>query len=148
MERLNKMNNIGFHVSLIGLAIVLIWIGLFKFTPTEAKAIEPLVSNSPFMSWLYRLLSVQAVSNTIGTIEVITGILLLLNYITPYGGLIGGFLATFTFLATISFIFSTPNAIERIDNFILPDAFILKDIMALGIALSIFFKSYSTIYTS
>ncbi|MFM7857618.1 MAG: DUF417 family protein [Flammeovirgaceae bacterium] len=93
-----KMENVGFHISGVGLATVLIWIGLFKFTPTEAKAIEPLVTHSPLMGWLYGFMSTQAVSNTIGTIEVITGVLLLLNYFTPYGGLIGGFLSALTFM--------------------------------------------------
>jgi uncharacterized membrane protein YkgB len=143
-----KMENFGFHISLIGLATVLIWIGLFKFTPTEAKAIEPLVTHSPLVGWLYGFMGLRAVSNTIGTIEVITGILLLLNYFTPYGGLVGGFLSALTFVVTLTFIFSTPNGIERIDNFVLPDAFILKDLMALGISLTIFAKSFRAIFES
>ncbi len=140
------MKDIGFHISLLGLALILIWIGLFKFTPTEAKAIEPLVSNSPFMKWMYNVVSINGVSKIIGTIEVITGLLLLLNYLTPYGGLVGGFLASATFILTLSFIFTTPNAIEKIDGFILPDAFVLKDIMALGISLTIFIKSFIEIF--
>lgn len=141
------MKDIGFHISLFGVAIILIWIGLFKFTPTEAKAIEPMISNSPLMKWMYKIASINGVSKIIGTIEVITGLLLLLNYFTPYGGLVGGFMASATFIVTISFIFTTPNAIEKIDGFILPDAFILKDIMALGISLTIFIKSFNEIYT-
>ncbi len=140
------MEKLGFNLSLIGVATILIWIGLFKFTPTEAKAIEPLVSHSPLVSWMYKFMSLQTVSNSIGLIEVITSILLLLNYFTPYGGLIGGFLSAITFIITLTFIFSTPNGIEKIDNFILPDAFILKDLMALGISISIFAKSYEAIF--
>lgn len=142
----SKMENLGFHISVIGLATVLIWIGLFKFTPTEAKAIEPLVTNSPLVGWLYGFMNLQTLSNMIGSIEIITGLLLLLNYLTPYGGLIGGFLSAITFLVTLTFIFTTPNAIGRIDNFILPDAFILKDLMALGISVTIFAKSYQAIF--
>lgn len=140
------MKDIGFHISLFGVALILIWIGLFKFTTTEAKAIEPLIVNSPFMKWMYNFFSINGVSKIIGTIEVITGLLLLLNYFTPYSGLVGGFLASATFLITLTFIFSTPNAIEKIDGFTLPDAFILKDIMALGISLTIFIKSFKEIY--
>ena len=140
------MKEIGFHISLFGVALILIWIGLFKFTPTEAKAIEPLVSNSPFIKWMYNIASINGVSKIIGTIEVLTGLLLLLNYLTPYGGLVGGFLASATFIMTLSFIFTTPNAIEKIDGFIIPDAFMLKDIMALGISLTIFIKSVNEIF--
>jgi reactive chlorine resistance protein C len=142
------MKNLGSHLSIIGLATVLIWIGLFKFTPTEAKAIEPLVASSPMMSWLYNFLSVQQVSNLIGSIEVLMGLLVLANYLTSYGGLLGGFFATVTFLTTLSFIFSSPSGIQQIDNFVLPDAFILKDLMALGISVDLFWRAYTAIFTA
>jgi reactive chlorine resistance protein C len=140
------MKNLGSHLSIIGLATVLIWIGLFKFTPTEAKAIEPLVASSPVMRWLYHYLSVQQVSNLIGSIEVLTGLLILANYFTTYGGLLGGFLATVTFLTTLSFIFTSPGGIQQIDNFVLPDGFILKDLMALGISVDLFWRAYTAIF--
>ncbi|MDA4697911.1 YkgB family protein, partial [Enterobacter hormaechei] len=54
---------IGYYISLYGVAIVLLWIGIFKFTPTEAAAIKPLVENHPLMGWLYNILSIQGVSN-------------------------------------------------------------------------------------
>jgi uncharacterized membrane protein YkgB len=34
------MKKTGYWLSVIATAVVLIWIGLFKFTPTEAKAIK------------------------------------------------------------------------------------------------------------
>jgi len=54
------------------LVIVLAWIGAMKFTAYEAGAIEGLVASSPIISWLYNVLSVQATSNLIGTIELLT----------------------------------------------------------------------------
>jgi len=36
-----------------GLALVIGWIGALKFTSYEAQGIQPLVANSPLMSWLY-----------------------------------------------------------------------------------------------
>lgn len=38
---------IGNLISKAGLVLVLLWIGIYKFTPTEAKLIEPLLVNSP-----------------------------------------------------------------------------------------------------
>ncbi len=140
------MKNAGFHLSLFGVSLILIWIGLFKFTPTEAKAIEPLVSQSPFMSWLYKVASVNGVSRIIGTIEVITGLLLLLSYWSPYAGLAGGLMASVTFILTLSFLFTTTNTISRVDGFILPDAFILKDIIALGVSWTVLTESYARLY--
>ncbi len=141
-----QMKNLGFHISLFSLAVILIWIGLFKFTPTEAKAIEPLVSTSPLMSWLYHFFSKQVVSNIIGTAEIITALFLLGYYISPYMGWIGGLLSSVTFLITLSFLFSMPDAVQQVDGFWLPDAFILKDLMALGISVSIFTQSYHQIF--
>lgn len=43
----------GFLVALAGVVLTLLWIGVFKFTPTEAAAIKPLVASHPLMSWLY-----------------------------------------------------------------------------------------------
>ena len=49
---------------------------LAKFTEGEALTILPWVANSPFLSWLYAVTSVQGGSNLIGVIELIIGVLL------------------------------------------------------------------------
>ena len=51
-----------------GLVVIITWFGLFKFTPTEAQAIQPLLANSPFLSWLYAFLEVEGASRLIGTV--------------------------------------------------------------------------------
>jgi uncharacterized protein DUF417 len=38
-----------------GLVTVIGWIGLLNFTSFEAHGIQPLVVNSPFMSWVYEV---------------------------------------------------------------------------------------------
>jgi len=42
----------------------------------EANGIKPFVENSPFMSWMYSVWSVQAASNVIGVIEVASAVLI------------------------------------------------------------------------
>ena len=54
----NVLMMIGTNVARYGLVVVLIWIGGMKFTAYEAQGIEPLVANSPLMSWAYSILSV------------------------------------------------------------------------------------------
>jgi len=39
--------------------VVIGWIGALKFTSFEAHGIQPLVANSPLMSWLYDIFSVR-----------------------------------------------------------------------------------------
>lgn len=56
------------------------------------------------MSWMYTAMSQLAVSKMIGTIEVITGILLMLQPVSAKAGLVGGILAAITFVITLSFI--------------------------------------------
>ena len=47
------LNRPGIEILRHGLVLVVGWIGLMKFTGYEAKGIEPLVTHSPFMSWMY-----------------------------------------------------------------------------------------------
>ena len=42
---------LGTFLTRYGLVVVFVWIGAMKFTAYEANAIQPLVANSPFMSW-------------------------------------------------------------------------------------------------
>lgn len=50
---IKPLKKIGFYVSYLSIFLILLWIGIFKFTPTEAEAIRPLLENHPFMSWMY-----------------------------------------------------------------------------------------------
>jgi uncharacterized membrane protein YkgB len=134
----NKIINLqktGFYIALYGMALVLIWIGIFKFTPTEAKGIKLLVENSPLMSWMYGSMSDLTVSKLIGVIEITTGILLILQPVSAKIGFIGGIFSSITFFITLTFIFSTPNAFGKVDGVWIPDQFLLKDVMALGISI-------------
>ncbi len=72
MQKMNIINTLAIITSTFGIAIVLIWIGIFKFTPTEAENIVGLVKNSPFMGWMYKLFSIRTTSNIIGIFEIIT----------------------------------------------------------------------------
>ena len=128
-----------------GLAIVLLWIGVFKFTSTEANAIKDLVANSPFLGWMYSVLSIQAVSNIIGSFEIVAGLLLVLSFRFSKAGLVGGSMAAFTFIGTLSFLFTTPGINSFADGIWIPNQFILKDIMALGLSILIIGNSQKKI---
>ena len=52
-----------------GLVVVIGWIGLLKFTSYEAHGIQPLVANSPFMSWVYEVFSVTVQFNPNGIVR-------------------------------------------------------------------------------
>lgn len=48
----NATQRLGIHLIRYGLGLVLTWIGAMKFTAYEANGIQPLVANSPLMSWV------------------------------------------------------------------------------------------------
>ena len=85
----SRLEATGIVVSRYGLVVVLLLIGVLKFTPEEAAGIQPLVAHSPLMSWMYGLLSVQGASNVIGAIEIATAALMALRTLSPKASFVG-----------------------------------------------------------
>ncbi|MGX5686193.1 DUF417 family protein [Chryseobacterium cucumeris] len=127
----------GYYISLFGAALILLWIGIFKFTPTEAAAIKPLVENHFLTFFVYKIMSVQAVSNLIGVIEIIIALLLIFSakfaVLKKYAGV--GMMVTF--LVTLSYLLTTPGMWKIVDGVPVTDFFILKDLMFLGFGVMI-----------
>ncbi len=122
-----------------GLVGILLYLGAFKFTATEAQAIQPLIANSPLMSWLYMLTGLQGASNVIGAAEIVIAALLAVRPVSPRATAIGSIGAILMFLATLSFLFTTPGMWGYAPDFPLPlpnefGFFILKDVFLLGAA--------------
>ena len=127
----------GYILGVSATALVLLWIGILKFTPTEAAAIKPYVENSFLMSWLYNVASVQMVSNLIGVFEIITGLLLLGSFRSTKAGEIAGYLALIIFITTLSFLITTPHVWKFSDGVLITDFFVVKDLAFLAIALQV-----------
>ncbi|WP_449398921.1 DUF417 family protein [Chryseobacterium wanjuense] len=137
INRRSPTEGFGYYISLFGAALILLWIGIFKFTPTEANAIKPLIENHFLTFFVYSFVNVQAVSNAIGVIEIIIALLLLFSVkfasLRKYAGI--GMI--FTFLITLSYLFTTPNIWKVVDGIPVTDFFIVKDVMFLGFGLII-----------
>ena len=80
-------------------------------------------------------MSVQAVSNLIGVIEIIIALLLIFSakfaVLKKYAGI--GMIVTF--LVTLSYLFTTPGMWKMVDGVPVTDFFIVKDLMLLGFGL-------------
>lgn len=121
-----------------GLVTIVLWYGIFKFTPTEAAAIRPLVQHSPVLSWLYMLADTRGASNVIGVTELAIAILVAARPLAPRLAVIGGIGAIGMFLTTLSFLVTTPGMWRVVDGVPVPagaGGFILKDVVLLGAAL-------------
>jgi reactive chlorine resistance protein C len=136
-ERLEEAAGIALRYGLVALVLLF---GAFKFTAAEAGAIQPLVSHSPFLSWLYAVGSVRAVSNGIGTVEIALALLIAARRFSPGLSAIGSLGAVGMFATTLSFLFSTPGVWVSVPGFLLPvpnevGGFLIKDVFLLGAAL-------------
>ena len=138
IDNRNSVTSFGYYLSLFGAALILLWIGIFKFTPTEAAAIKPLVENHFLTSFVYDVMSVQAVSNTIGVIEIIIALLLIFSVKFAFLRRYAGIGMIITFLVTLSYLFTTPGIWKVVDGIPVTDFFILKDLMLLGFGWMIF----------
>ncbi len=78
----------------------------------EAEGIPPLVSESPFMSWLYEIFSVYTFSALLGVFEVAAAVLIAVKPWWPKVSVFGSLLSIALFVATISFMFTTPGVFE------------------------------------
>lgn len=134
----------GYTLGVISVIIVLFWIGLLKFTPSEAMAIKGYVSHSFLMNWLYSVTSAQGVSNIIGIYEIVTGILLIGSFWNHKVGAIAGYLTLTIFLTTLSFLVTTPGIWKFLDGIMVTDFFLVKDFAFLAIALQVIGTSRET----
>jgi reactive chlorine resistance protein C len=135
-----KIRSVGVLVMTFGLAVIFLWFGGMKFTSYEAGGIAPFIMNSPLVSWWHALLGVQGASDMLGVFEIATGLLLLARPILPRAAIVGGAMATLTFIITLSFFITTPGvAAPQAGGFPAISAdvgqFLLKDLGLLGISI-------------
>ncbi len=132
------LENVGANIIRYGLVIILLWVGALKFTAYEAEGIQGLIANSPFMSWMYSVMSVQAASMLIGTVEIIAGLMIAARPFAPKISAIGSIMAIGIFLVTLHFLLTTPGVWQPGYGFPfpspMPGQFIAKDLALLGIA--------------
>ena len=136
----SQVEAVGRVLARYGLAVVVAWIGLMKFTAYEAEGISPFVANSPLMSWVYGFLSLRAFSAVLGVVEVAIALLIAARPFSPRASAVGSALAVVMFLTTLSFLITTPGVWEpSLGGFpalsAIPGQFLIKDLALLGISL-------------
>ena len=133
--------DIPFLVCSVGLIVMLLWAGSFKMTGPGAEAITPLVSNSPFIGWHFKVFGPIIGSDIIGLTEIIAALSIITGYFQPKAGIVGGLITTFMFLTTSSMFITTPGTViavpgisyMRYMSFL--GLFLFKDVISLGVSL-------------
>ena len=133
--------SVGMGLLRFTLVLLLLWFGLLKFTAAEAGGVQPLIAASPLIAWMYHVLSVQGVSDVIGVIEIGCALLIASRRFSPFLSAAGSLGAIFTFLVTLSFLFTTPGAFQHVPGVVLPfpslvGSFLVKDLALLAASFS------------
>ncbi|HTH54107.1 MAG TPA: DUF417 family protein [Edaphobacter sp.] len=129
--------NIPFLICSIGMIVMLLWAGKFKMTDAGSEGIIPLVMNSPFMSWNYKIFGPHVGGDIIGLTEWTAAVLLIVGYFKPKAGIVGAIILVGMFFTTSTMLITTPddtvvvNGIHYMNNLGL---FLFKDIISLGAA--------------
>jgi uncharacterized membrane protein YkgB len=132
--------NVPFLTTSIGMIVMLLWAGSYKMTAPGAEGIIPLVSNSPLISWHFKLFGPYIGSDLIGITEIIAATLIVGGYFRPKAGILGGLIASFMFFITSTMVITTPGAIiavhgiryMRYMSFL--GLFLFKDVISLGVS--------------
>src|SRR5882757_4389531 len=74
---------IAFRVTSIGMIVMLLWAGSYKMTVPGAEGIIPLVSNSPLISWHFKIFGPYLGSDIIGLTEIAAALLIVAGYFKP-----------------------------------------------------------------
>jgi uncharacterized membrane protein YkgB len=127
--------NIPFLVISMGMVVMLFWAGAFKMTKPGAEGIAPLVSNSPLISWHYKIFGPYIGSDLIGLTEWVAGVLIVIGLFKPKAGIAGGLVAVVIFFTTSTMLLTTPHAIIDVNGIGYMNnlgLFLYKDIINLG----------------
>src|SRR5215831_9616924 len=135
----SQVEAVGRELTRYGLVVVVGWIGLMKFTAYEAEGISPFVAHSPLISWVYGFMSVRGFSAMLGVVELTVAILIAARPFWPRASVLGSALAVGMFLATLSFLVTTPGVwaadaggFPALSG--APGQFLIKDLALLGIS--------------
>jgi uncharacterized membrane protein YkgB len=131
-------HNVAFLVTSIGMIVMLLWAGSFKMTAPGAEGIIPLVSNSPLISWHFKLFGPYLGSDIIGLTEITAALLIAAGYFRPKAGVIGGLITTVMFFTTSTMLLTTPGAtiaVHGIRYMSFLGLFLYKDVISLGVSL-------------
>ncbi len=125
------VSRFGSWASTATLVIIFLWFGSMKFIPFEAQGLQPIISNNPLISWLYTLFGVEGGARFLGVFEFTTGLLIAGRAINPKLSVLGGLMGAWSFVLTVSCLFTTPGVIQAGSTIGLSalGSFLIKDIV-------------------
>lgn len=135
-----RLTAVGRAVTLLGVVLPLLLIGILKFTAIEIEALKPFIENTPWLAWLYPAFGFAGASYFLGVVELATAVLLIASVRGVWAGLLGGALGSITFALTCSTMLTLPIWETGSGGFPFLNglgAFLIKDVALLGVSLVI-----------
>ena len=99
----------GLALARLALIVIFLWFGAMKFLPYEAEGVAGIAGSYPLLSWLYPLVGVRGASAAIGTVELLTAVMLAIGYRYAWASVVGGLMGMATFAVTLSFMATAPG---------------------------------------
>lgn len=137
IPKLDKASRI---IALYGVVLPLLMIGSLKFTQIEVQALVPLISGTPWLAWLYSAFGEAGTSYLLGTVEILTALLLIVSPWSARAAVAGGLLASLIFFTTVSMMSVLPIWEAGSGGFPWLNflgTFLIKDVVLLGVSLVI-----------
>lgn len=131
-------------ISLAGVVLPLLLIGILKFTQVEIEALKPLINGTPWLAWLYSVFGFAGTSYLLGVVELFTAVLFIASFWSVRAGLAAGALGALTFATTASTLFALPiweAASGGAPYLTFVGSFLIKDVALLGISLAVLGES-------
>lgn len=141
---------IGHAVAITGVVLPLALIGILKFTAVEIEALKPVISGTPWLSWLYSVFGEPGASMFLGVVELMTAALLVVSPWAPRAGFAGGALGALTFVVTVSTMLALPIWEATSGGFPFLNAlgsFLIKDVALLGVSIVVLGHSLTRLRT-
>lgn len=145
----DAISRLGSWASTTTLVIIFLWFGSMKFIPFEAESLQPIISNNPLISWLYTLFGVAGGAKFLGVFEIVTGLLIAGCLVSPKLSAVGSAMGAWSFVLTVSCLFTTPGVIQpgSVIGLGAAGSFLVKDIVLFSACLWILGASLAEIRT-
>lgn len=133
-----QLLQIGRHIAVLGVVMPMLMIGLLKFIFIEVEALKPLISQTPWLAWLYAVFGEAGTSHLLGVVEILAAMLLIASRWSVRAAIAGGALCTLTFATTLSIMLAVPIWEAASGGFPWLNragSFLIKDLALLGVSL-------------